>query len=116
MSNHFVPYGRQIVSDEDIAAVVDALKSDWLTTGPAVDGFQVAMANFVGAEHGVLADLEDHLDGGKWNRKVLMFADSGFGLGALAALMLRGAHRELVVDDERELADFEFVLVAYHGD
>jgi perosamine synthetase len=53
VSNHFVPYGRQIISEEDIAAVVGALQSDWLTTGPAVDGFQTAMAEFVGAEHGV---------------------------------------------------------------
>lgn len=53
MSNHFVPYGRQIVGDDDIAAVVDALRSDWLTTGPAVDQFEEAMASFVGAEHGV---------------------------------------------------------------
>lgn len=53
MSDHFVPYGRQIVADEDIDAVVAALRSDWLTTGPAVDAFEDAMATFVDASHGV---------------------------------------------------------------
>ena len=53
MSNHFVPYGRQIVPESDIDAVVEALRSDWLTTGPAVDRFEEAMADFVGAAHGV---------------------------------------------------------------
>lgn len=53
MSEHFVPYGRQIVADEDIDAVIEALRSDWLTTGPAVDRFEEAMASFVDAGHGV---------------------------------------------------------------
>lgn len=33
----FLPYGRQSIDEEDIRAVVDVLRSDWLTTGPAVD-------------------------------------------------------------------------------
>ena len=53
MSEHFVPYGRQIIGDDDIAAVIEALRSDWLTTGPAVDRFEEAMATFVHAAHGV---------------------------------------------------------------
>ena len=53
MSAGFVPYGRQIVAESDIEAVVEALRSDWLTTGPAVDRFEEAMADFVGASHGV---------------------------------------------------------------
>jgi len=38
-----LPYGRQSVSEEDIAAVVDVLRGDWLTTGPAVTRFEAAL-------------------------------------------------------------------------
>lgn len=48
-----LPYGRQSISDEDVALVVDTLRSDWLTGGPRVDGFERAFAEFVGAEHAV---------------------------------------------------------------
>lgn len=53
MSSSFVPYGRQIVDDDDIAAVVEALRGDWLTSGPAVGRFEAAFAEFVGAAHAV---------------------------------------------------------------
>ncbi len=45
-----VPYGRQDVSDEDIAAVVKVLQSDWLTTGPAVEQFEAALSCVIGGE------------------------------------------------------------------
>jgi perosamine synthetase len=48
-----LPYGRQAVSEEDIQAVVDTLRSDWLTTGPKVNGFEEAFAAWVGARHAV---------------------------------------------------------------
>jgi dTDP-4-amino-4,6-dideoxygalactose transaminase len=44
-----IPYGRQSISDADIAAVVAALKSDWLTTGPLVEEFELALEKVVGA-------------------------------------------------------------------
>jgi dTDP-4-amino-4,6-dideoxygalactose transaminase len=44
-----IPYGRHSIDDEDIAAVVAALKSDWLTTGPLVEQFENALENVVGA-------------------------------------------------------------------
>jgi perosamine synthetase len=49
----FIPYGRQWVDEEDIAAVVEVLRSDWLTTGPMVEKFEEAIANFVGAKYAV---------------------------------------------------------------
>jgi perosamine synthetase len=49
----FIPYGRQEIDDEDIAAVVAALKSDWLTTGPKVGEFEKAFAEFTGAKEAV---------------------------------------------------------------
>lgn len=48
-----IPYGRQSIDDSDIEAVVAALRSDWLTTGPMVDGFEEAFAEYTGASHGV---------------------------------------------------------------
>lgn len=43
-----LPYGRQSISDEDITAVVEALRSDWLTTGPAVDRFERQIGDLAG--------------------------------------------------------------------
>ncbi|MBM3228137.1 UDP-4-amino-4,6-dideoxy-N-acetyl-beta-L-altrosamine transaminase [Candidatus Peribacteria bacterium] len=43
-----LPYGRQSVSKEDIAAVTEVLRSDWLTTGPKVKEFETAFADFCG--------------------------------------------------------------------
>lgn len=44
-----IPYGRHSISDDDIAMVVAALKSDWLTTGPLVEEFESAIEKTVGA-------------------------------------------------------------------
>jgi dTDP-4-amino-4,6-dideoxygalactose transaminase len=40
-----IPYGRQHITEEDIAAVVETLKSDYLTQGPRIDEFEKAFAN-----------------------------------------------------------------------
>jgi perosamine synthetase len=48
-----LPYGRQSVDDSDIQAVVDVLRSDWLTTGPKVGEFEEAFAARVRAKHAV---------------------------------------------------------------
>jgi perosamine synthetase len=48
-----LPYGRQSIDDADIQAVVEVLKSDWLTTGPKVDEFEEKFAARVGAPHAV---------------------------------------------------------------
>ena len=39
-----IPYSRQTIDEDDIQAVADALRSDWLTTGPRVDAFEQAFA------------------------------------------------------------------------
>ena len=49
----FLPYGRQNIDDSDVEAVVAVLRSDWLTTGPAVEKFETAFAQAVGAPHAV---------------------------------------------------------------
>jgi UDP-4-amino-4,6-dideoxy-N-acetyl-beta-L-altrosamine transaminase len=48
-----LPYGRHTVDDDDVEAVVAALRSGWLTTGPAVDAFESAFAEAVGARYAV---------------------------------------------------------------
>jgi len=48
-----LPYGRQSISEEDIQAVGDVLRSSWLTTGPKVGEFEEAFAALVGAKHAV---------------------------------------------------------------
>src|SRR5215470_6080747 len=50
---NLLPYGRQSVTDEDIAAVNEVLRSDWLTTGPKVGEFEEAFAARVGAKYAV---------------------------------------------------------------
>jgi len=49
----FLPYGRQVIEDDDIAAVTEALRADLLTTGPRVEAFERAFAETVGARHAV---------------------------------------------------------------
>ncbi len=53
MSPPILPYGRQTIEDDDIAAVAEALRADFLTTGPTVDAFEHAFAEKVGAAHAV---------------------------------------------------------------
>jgi perosamine synthetase len=48
-----LPYGRQWVDEADIQAVVEVLRSDWLTTGPKVREFEERVAEYVGAREAV---------------------------------------------------------------
>jgi perosamine synthetase len=48
-----IPYGRQSIDEDDIRAVVDVLRSDWLTTGPKVAEFEQIFAKRVGAGEAV---------------------------------------------------------------
>jgi len=49
----YLPYGTQWIDDEDIEAVVEVLKGDYLTTGPYVSKFERAVAQYVGAKYAV---------------------------------------------------------------
>ena len=51
--SRFLPYGRQTIDDDDVAAVAAALTDDFLTTGPRVEAFEEAFAAAVGARHAV---------------------------------------------------------------
>lgn len=51
--NEHIPYGRQLIDEDDIAAVIEVLRGPWLTGGPAVKEFENAFAGFVSAENAV---------------------------------------------------------------
>ena len=48
-----IPYGRQNITGEDIKAVVEVLKSDWLTQGPKIAEFEIAFAKYIGVKYAV---------------------------------------------------------------
>jgi len=49
----WLPYARQWVSEEDVAAVAEVLRGEWLTTGPKIREFEEAVAAYVGARYAV---------------------------------------------------------------
>lgn len=49
----YIPYGRQCIEEDDIQAVIDVLRSDYLTTGPKVKEFEKAVADYTGAKYAV---------------------------------------------------------------
>ena len=56
----FLPYGRQSIDEADLRAVADALRGDFLTTGPLVDRFERAFAEKVGAAEAVACGNGSH--------------------------------------------------------
>ena len=53
MIDKVIPYGRQCITDEDVQAVVETLRSDYLTQGPKITEFEYAFARYVGAKYAV---------------------------------------------------------------
>jgi perosamine synthetase len=51
--NKLLPYGHQWIDDEDIAAVIEVLKGDWITQGPKVDEFEKRVAEYCHAKYAV---------------------------------------------------------------
>ena len=49
----FLPYGRQLIQDDDVASVTDVLRSDYLTTGPQVESFESTLQGYCGAKHAI---------------------------------------------------------------
>lgn len=52
-ASRMIPYGHQSIDEKDVAAVCSALRSDWLTTGPKVEEFEKAVADYVGSKYAV---------------------------------------------------------------
>jgi UDP-4-amino-4,6-dideoxy-N-acetyl-beta-L-altrosamine transaminase len=71
-----LPYGRQCIEDDDVAAVTAQLQSDWLTQGPTIEAFEQALCQATGAPHAVavssgtaalhLACLAAGMEPGRW--------------------------------------------------
>lgn len=52
-NQRFIPYGQQWIDEEDIEAVVQALRSPFITQGPAITDFESSIADYVGAKYAV---------------------------------------------------------------
>ncbi|MCE5325941.1 MAG: UDP-4-amino-4,6-dideoxy-N-acetyl-beta-L-altrosamine transaminase [Planctomycetaceae bacterium] len=48
-----IPYGRQLIDEDDIQAVVDVLRSEWITQGPGIEDFEAALCAATGAKYAV---------------------------------------------------------------
>lgn len=48
-----IPYGHQMIDEQDIAAVIEVMRSDYLTTGPYIERFERKVADYVGAKYAV---------------------------------------------------------------
>ena len=53
MNEKFIPYSKQYIDDEDIQAVVEILRSDYLTTGPKIQEFEEKFAEYIGVKYAV---------------------------------------------------------------
>jgi UDP-4-amino-4,6-dideoxy-N-acetyl-beta-L-altrosamine transaminase len=49
----YIPYGRQDINQQDIDAVIEVLRSDWITQGPAIERFEKAVADYCGAKYAI---------------------------------------------------------------
>lgn len=49
-----IPYGKQSIDEDDIGAVLDVLRSDWITQGPIIEQFEKALAGYCGARYAVV--------------------------------------------------------------
>jgi dTDP-4-amino-4,6-dideoxygalactose transaminase len=53
VATNFLPFSRALIEEDEINAVVEVLRSGWLTTGPRVREFEAAFAKYIGSEHAV---------------------------------------------------------------
>ena len=51
MMDHSIPYGHQYITDDDIQAVVETLKSDYMTQGPRIDEFEKNFSKYIGCSY-----------------------------------------------------------------
>lgn len=51
MIAHNIPYGHQYITDEDVQAVIEALKSDYMTQGPLIEQFERSFAEYIGSKY-----------------------------------------------------------------
>lgn len=75
----FLPYGRHVIDEDDIAAVVSVLKGDWLTTGPHVEAFEASLRQTCDAAHAISCSSAT---------AALHMASQALGLGPGSAIMV----------------------------
>jgi len=51
-----IPYGHQLIDEDDIEAVVEVLRSDWITTDPKIEEFENALCEYIGYKHAVVVN------------------------------------------------------------
>jgi UDP-4-amino-4,6-dideoxy-N-acetyl-beta-L-altrosamine transaminase len=51
-----IPYGQQWIDENDITAVIETLKSDWITTGPLIGEFEARLCDYVGCRHAAVVN------------------------------------------------------------
>lgn len=51
--NSYLPYGKQVIGEDDVKSIIDIINSDYLTTGPTVTLFEEKVAQYVGAKYAV---------------------------------------------------------------
>ena len=72
MRDEFLVFGSPVIGEEEIAEVVDSLRSGWVGTGPKVQRFEAAVADYLGVPHCPMCVLvhggADPVDAGAWNR------------------------------------------------
>lgn len=108
-----LPYGRQWVDEEDIATVAEVLRGDYLTTGPAVDAFETALAGVCGRRHGVAVSSGTaalhvaYFAFGVGPGKTVVTSPLTFAATANAALYLGAEVRFADVEEDRGTLDPE---------
>lgn len=111
----FIPYGRQFIDDEDIKAVVDVLRSDYLTQGPKILEFEKALASCCGAEYaavfssGTAALHAAYFTAGIGPGEEIITSPITFAATANAALYLDA--RPVFVDTEPDTANLNTALI-----
>lgn len=109
----FIPYGRQYIDQEDIDAVVEVLRGDWLTQGPKVEEFERAVAEYCGARFAVAFNSgTSALHGAMYAAGVgpgdeVLTAPITFAASANAAIYLGGRPRFVDIDPSTYCIDIE---------
>lgn len=116
-----IPYGRQWIDEADIAAVVEVLRGDWLTTGPAVDAFEAGLSEVSGGHpvvavnSGTAALHAAYAAAGVGPGTNIITTPLTFAATATAALHLGAEVRFADIDDRTLLIDPEAVEALVDG-
>ncbi len=110
-----IPYGQQQILEEDIQAVVEVLKSDFLTQGPTVEKFEQEFARYVGAQYAVAvcnATAALHLSFKVLNRdanKKVLVTPLTFAASANCVLFEGGTVEFVDIDSKSYLMDLNLL-------